>query len=119
MRGGLSAGTPYIDPGAAPCVVCPDMPCVAACPTEALTPPAAGWMVFRLGTLEFHPERCVTFRGVECRACADACPVGTAALVMDAGGHPVVRREGCVGCGACVRACITSPPSFTLHLGEA
>jgi NAD-dependent dihydropyrimidine dehydrogenase PreA subunit len=35
--------------------------------------------------------------------------------VIDDMGHPVLKIEGCVGCGSCVRACITSPPSFALR----
>ena len=111
---GLAAGTPYIDPAVQPCTVCPDMPCVAACPTEALTLPPAGWSGYRLAALEFIPERCVTYRGTTCDACARACPVGEAALTIDEAGHPVLRIEGCVGCGVCVRGCITYPSSFAL-----
>jgi NAD-dependent dihydropyrimidine dehydrogenase PreA subunit len=48
--------------------------------------------------------------------CADACPVGEKALTIDEAGHPVVRHEGCVGCGVCVRECITSPSSFQLTI---
>jgi ferredoxin-type protein NapG len=116
--GGLAAGTPYIDPAIQGCTVCPDMPCAAACPTEALTLPSAGWAGYRLGTLELSPDRCVTFVGTTCRACADACPVGERALTIDDAGHPVLRREGCVGCGVCVRACITYPSSWTLKPAE-
>lgn len=117
-NGGLAAGTPYLEPERQPCVVCTDMPCARACPTEALTVPADGWNGYRLTELEFLPERCLTFRGTECRACADACPVGSAALVIDEIGHPAVRREGCVGCGVCVRACLAHPPAFKLHYAE-
>lgn len=116
---GLAAGTPYIDPAAQPCTVCPDMPCAAACPTEALRVPADGWEGHRLGQLELVPERCITFSGMACGVCANACPVGEAALAMDEQGHPVIRAEGCVGCGLCVRACVTSPSSFVLtHVEE-
>jgi ferredoxin len=97
------------------CVVCESIPCARACPTEALTLPPDGWRGYRLAALELVPERCVTFAGTPCRACADACPVGERALVMDDDGHPVLKAEGCVGCGVCVRACITSPSSFVLH----
>jgi ferredoxin len=95
------------------------MPCVKACPTGALTLPSEGWTGYRLATLELLPERCVTFKGQTCRVCADACPVGASALAMDEDGHPVIKIEGCVGCGVCVRACITSPSSFQLTPLEA
>ncbi|MGH7560967.1 MAG: 4Fe-4S dicluster domain-containing protein [Gemmatimonadales bacterium] len=112
---GLAAGTPVLDPRSQPCVVCDDMPCVQACPTGALTLPPDGWRGHRMAALTFVPERCVTYQGTPCRVCADACPVGEEALAIDEDGHPVLKREGCVGCGACVRACITSPPSFEIR----
>ncbi len=39
------------------------------------------------------------------------------ALDLDAQGRPVIG-SACVGCGVCVRACVTSPSSFTLTLSE-
>lgn len=111
---GPRAGTPYIDARTQPCVACPDMPCAQACPTDALNPPAGGWAGYRLGMLELVPERCITFSGLPCGVCARACPVGEAALTIDEAGHPVLRREGCIGCGVCVHACVTTPSSFKL-----
>lgn len=113
--GGFAAGTPAIEPRVQPCIVCPDMPCVTACPTEALTRPADGWRNVHLGRLELVPERCITFSGTVCGACAEVCPIGEEALVMDAGGRPVIKAERCVGCGQCVRGCVTSPSSLVLH----
>ncbi|MGE0441919.1 MAG: 4Fe-4S dicluster domain-containing protein [Gemmatimonadales bacterium] len=113
--GGLAAGTPYLEVASQPCVACADMPCVRACPTGALQLPANGWTNYRLGAVELVPERCVTFEGSPCRVCVDACPMGDRALALDAGGHPVLKREGCVGCGVCVRECITSPSAFLFH----
>jgi len=43
---------------------------------------------------------------------------GPAAMTLDAQGHPVIH-DGCVGCGVCVRACVTSPSSLTLSLVES
>jgi ferredoxin-type protein NapG len=117
--GGLAAGTPFLDPPSQPCVACPDMPCVKACPTGALMLPAHGWRGYRMGAVEFVPERCVTFAGSVCRVCVDACPIGVAALGQDEAGHPVLRHEGCVGCGVCVRECVTSPSSFEYRPLEA
>lgn len=117
--GGLAAGTPYLEPTVQPCVACADMPCVKACPTGALTLPDNGWTGYRLGFVELVPERCVTFEGSPCRVCVDACPIGEKALAQDEAGHPVIRREGCVGCGVCVRECIASPSAFEFHRTEA
>jgi ferredoxin-type protein NapG len=117
--GGLAAGTPFLELDRQPCVACADMPCAGACPTGALTVPEHRWADYRLGEIEFFPEHCVTFRGSPCRVCADACPVGAEALVIDQTGHPSLHREGCVGCGVCVRDCIAHPWAFTLHYAEA
>lgn len=113
--GGLAAGTPMIDPKLQPCIVCDDIPCAVACPTEALTLPANGWTGYSMASLELITERCIAMDGTECGACAEACPVGVAALGLDDEGRPVLRPEGCVGCGVCVRACVTSPSSLELH----
>jgi ferredoxin-type protein NapG len=116
--GALAAGTPYLEPASIPCIACPTMPCAAACPTPALTAPELGWSGYRLGELELRPEHCVTFRGNSCRICVDACPMGEAALTIDSAGHPVLRREGCVGCGVCLQVCPTSPSSYELTCVE-
>ncbi len=116
---GLAAGTPCINVHAQACIACPDMPCARSCPTEALSVPARGWEGYRLGTVEFVPERCVTFKGVECQVCVKACPEGDRALIQDTDGHPSLRLEGCVGCGMCVRSCITSPSSFIFRAASS
>jgi len=113
---GLAAGTPCIDPSLQACVVCVDMPCAAACETGALVKPETGWQGIRMGVLELDPERCITFQGQSCGVCARACPVGEAALALDDRGRPVLKPEGCVGCGVCVTACVTLPSSLKLSL---
>jgi len=119
--GGLAAGTPYIDPAVQACIVCADMPCAAACETGALVlPPDVDghgiWASVHMGVLELDPGRCITFQGSACGVCARACPVGEQALAMDDRGHPVLKPEGCVGCGICVTACVTLPSSLKLRL---
>jgi MauM/NapG family ferredoxin protein len=112
--GGLAAGTPYIDPAKQACIVCEDMPCAKACETGALT--AEPWTTVKMGVLELDPERCITFQGATCGVCARACPVGEHALGLDDAGRPVLKPEGCVGCGVCVTACVTLPSSLKLRL---
>lgn len=118
-RAGFAARTPVIEPRSQPCTVCPDMPCAQACPTEALTVPDGGWREAKLGWVELIPERCIAFDDVTCGICARSCPVGEAALRLDDRGRPVILQEGCVGCGACERACVTAPPSIVVHPREA
>jgi len=118
-RAGLAAGTPVINPATQPCVVCTDMPCAVACPTDALIVPEHKWDGYSMGVLELVPETCIAFHGVACGACARACPLGETAIALDQGGRPVLKAEGCVGCGVCVRACVTSPPSLKLRVKES
>jgi MauM/NapG family ferredoxin protein len=115
---GLAAATPMLEPALQACIVCADMPCARACPTGALAVPADGWASVHLGLLELDPERCITFHGAACAVCARACPVGETALAMDAAGHPVIKAEGCVGCGVCVTSCVTTPSSLQLRLAS-
>jgi len=113
---GLAAGTPILEPSVQACVACDDIPCAQACPTSALVVPANGWLGVRLGVLTLDVDRCITFHGASCGVCARSCPIGERALAMDQGGHPVLRPEGCVGCGVCVTACVTAPSSLSLSL---
>ncbi|MGH7529508.1 MAG: 4Fe-4S dicluster domain-containing protein [Gemmatimonadales bacterium] len=113
---GLAAGTPYIDPALQACIVCADMPCARSCATGALTVPADGWNTVHMGILRLDPERCITFHDQACGVCARACPVGERALALDERGRPVLKPEGCVGCGVCVTACVTVPSSLKLNL---
>jgi ferredoxin-type protein NapG len=115
---GLAAGTPMLDPAVVACVACADMPCARACGTGALVAPPDGWKGVHLGVLVLDPERCITFHGAACDVCVRTCPVGESALALDARGHPVLKTEGCVGCGMCVTACVTRPSSLALHLSE-
>ena len=91
----LAAGTPYIDPLLHACIACPDMPCAAACPTDALTVPPDGWHGYRLGALEFLPERCVTYRNVTCNACVEACPYDIVARWPSCPSTRAVITAGC------------------------
>jgi len=115
---GLAAGTPLLEPAITACIVCADMPCAKACETGALTVPAGGWATIHMGILELDAERCITFQGSACGVCARACPVGEQALALDDKGRPVLRPEGCVGCGVCVTSCVTIPSSLRLTIGS-
>jgi ferredoxin-type protein NapG len=111
---GLAVGSPILRPEIRACVVCEDMPCAQACAPRALIVPPRLWEGYRFGKLALDPDRCITFDGVTCGVCVDVCPVGETAIVGDEEGRPVIKEEGCVGCGECVKACVTRPSSLKL-----
>jgi ferredoxin-type protein NapG len=108
---GLAAGTPALDVASRACVMCDDIPCASICPTDALEVPGGLWKVLRLSAISIDTERCIAWRDVSCGVCAQACPLGTAALDLDHGGRPVVGAA-CTGCGVCINACVTLPSSI-------
>jgi ferredoxin-type protein NapG len=113
-QAGFAAGTPALDVNITACVMCADMPCAAACPTDALDVPDEWWRETRIATIDIDEDRCIAFRDVQCGVCARACPVGSDALSLDGGGRPVIGNA-CTGCGTCIGACVTSPSSISAH----
>ncbi len=76
------------------CRQCADAPCVAACPTGALTADAV------TRRIRFSPEDCVV-----CPACAAACPFEIVLLDPETG-MPLIC-DLCAGDPACVKRCVT------------
>ncbi|MDQ3696538.1 MAG: 4Fe-4S dicluster domain-containing protein [Gemmatimonadota bacterium] len=111
---GFAGGTPALDLATTACIMCADMPCAAACPTDALTVPSDGWRGIRLGRLEIDESMCIAHRDVACGVCARVCPIGPAALALDERGRPALG-DACTGCGACVVACVTAPSSLSVR----
>ncbi|RLE73074.1 MAG: hypothetical protein DRJ37_01300 [Thermoprotei archaeon] len=113
-------GTPRIDPLKAPCEAvkgrCENvLPCVRACPTEALV--FVDSKFIKLGTVVWIRENCLPVKyKLECLVCQEVCPVGA---VDNKGMIPVFRKEKCVGCGKCVYACPAIPKALYLSpIGE-
>jgi MauM/NapG family ferredoxin protein len=111
---GLSVGTPYVVARDNPCNLClgrDQMRCIPACPTGALRPLARRRDV-KMGVARIDTSTCLPFVGVSCKACWHACPFAREAIGFDPLGRPHVIDEGCVGCGLCVRACLTETTSI-------
>lgn len=94
-----SADTPMIDPAQSPCLMCEDMPCIAACPEQALVLQALG-PIAEARILDYN---CLAHQGSFCSVCHEHCPVPDAITVV--AGRPTVNFESCTGCGICHHVC--------------
>jgi len=111
------AGTPIYVARDVPCEMCPDIPCVVACPTGALDKSLVDIAKARMGTAVLtSPETCLNVRGLRCDVCYRVCPLIEKAITLEAqhnagtGRHarlvPVVHAEACTGCGKCEKSCV-------------
>ncbi len=94
-------GTPVIFADQTPCYLCEDMPCIAACATEALMP-VDGHEHIRMGLAVVSHRVCTAGQG--CHACASKCPTDALSMNFDTQ-RLVVEAERCVGCGLCEHVC--------------
>jgi ferredoxin-type protein NapG len=92
-------GTPIIEPLASPCMMCDDLPCIAACETGALRPEAPA----ALGTARVAPLDCLNRLSNTCSVCVERCPVPGA--IDFVGDVPDVNERLCTGCGICQHVC--------------
>ena len=116
-----ATGTPYFIAEEFPCYMCPDIPCVKACPTGALDPKLTDIKDARMGVARVvGTDRCLNYWfNHRCLACTTICPVygkdraitlekeiwvksdGTKQLRF----IPTVNDENCTGCGMCEKNC--------------
>lgn len=116
--GSTDTGTPYFVAREVPCEMCPDIPCLQACPTGALDPALDDITDADMGVAALtRPELCNSYTGASyCDSCYRACPLQDEAIIMavarTAGGGmftPTVDPDACTGCGKCEHACIAQP----------
>lgn len=112
----VANGTPYFVARQGPCEMCPDIPCVKACPSGALDPKLGDINQARMGlAVLVDQENCLNFLGLRCDICYRVCPLIDKAITLDqqvntrTGQHarfiPVVHSDACTGCGRCEKAC--------------
>jgi len=113
----VALGTPYFVARSVPCEMCETIPCIKACPTDALDHGLTEINRARMGlALVVDHETCIAFQGLRCEVCFNSCPVGGKAIRLElrhnprTGMHalfiPVVYSSNCTGCGKCENACI-------------
>lgn len=79
--------------------------CMAVCPTNVFDiPTGAKPEEVVIGVAVVDEEQCLTFRGVRCQFCYEACPFEAIEMVSH---KPRVIVELCTGCGACESVCIS------------
>jgi ferredoxin-type protein NapG len=121
VEAGAHAGTPYIAPRTAPCLMCVDVPCVKACPTGALDHRLTDINEARMGTACIvDREGCLAIQGLRCEVCFNRCPLRGVAITLEHSVNertqrhvilePVVHKEACTGCGICEQVCIREEP---------
>ncbi len=127
-----ATGTPYFIARTGPCEMCEDIPCIKACPTNALDHSLTDIEASRMGlAVLVDQESCIAFQGLRCEVCFNICPIRGRAISLDlqhnarSGKHalfiPVVHSDACTGCGLCERACILEEAAikvFPTHLAK-
>jgi ferredoxin-type protein NapG len=123
---GTSVGTPYLDARTGPCQLCHDFPCVAACPTGALSGIEKPQDVM-MGVAVLDRQLCIALKGIRCEVCYRVCPLGDEAIkihyrvregdAIHAIFEPVIDADKCVGCGICVERCVVSKPELAIKVG--
>ena len=126
------AGTPYFSARTGPCEMCEDIPCIPACPTNALDHALTDINESRMGlAVVVDQETCIAFFGLRCEVCFNVCPIRGEAITLDyqhntrSGKHalfiPIVHSDACTGCGLCEKACILEEAAikiFPAHLAK-
>jgi len=105
-----------INPLRAPCVLCDDLPCISACPSQVLVPVAR--QEVRLATATIIEEACRHAKGEPCVSCYEACPLPGIAIRTEPsaqGLRPVVVDEACTGCGNCLYRCPERPRAIQMR----
>ena len=102
--GFLVFNTPYINPLRNPCVMCTDLPCISACPDEALLP-VQNLTDVNMGYAILDKKKCQAYGDTFCQQCVIDCPVPGAIYQVD--DKPIIDKNICTGCGVCMRSCST------------
>lgn len=121
--GDLPIGTPYFEPRTGPCIMCPDIPCMKACPTGALSQSLERIEDARMGLAVIDIENCLSWKGLRCEICHRECPLKGKAITLETHPRqiskhamfvPLVHSDACTGCGICEKACPTSEAAIRI-----
>lgn len=122
---GAASGAPTLDVRSQACRLCENLPCIDACPTEALHHLESRRDV-RMGTAVINRDLCIAVKAMRCEVCYRACPLIDEAISIDFSMRegdaihsvfePVVDTDACVGCGLCVERCPIGDPEPAIKI---
>ena len=122
----LPTGTPYFTARQVACEMCPDIPCVKACPTGALDHGLSDIDQARMGlAVLVDQETCLNFLGLRCDVCYRVCPVIDKAITLEMRHNPrsdkhamfipTVHSDHCTGCGKCEKSCVLEEAAIKVY----
>ena len=80
----MEAGTPYFIARDKPCEMCPDIPCMNACPSGALSEELKDINDARMGlAVLLDQETCLNWQGLRCDVCYRVCPLVDKAITLE------------------------------------
>jgi len=122
----LPTGTPYFAARHVACEMCPDIPCVKACPTGALDHGLTDIDQARMGlAVLVDQETCLNFLGLRCDVCYRVCPAIDKAITLEMRHNPrsdkhamflpTVHSDHCTGCGKCEKSCVLDQAAIKVY----
>jgi ferredoxin-type protein NapG len=108
------AGTPYIDPDLAACILCEQLACMKACPSGALQV-LGDKRAVKIGVARIDRYICLRRSSNLCSICIETCPLGREVVDVSDGGEVQVNPAACVGCGLCQFNCPVRPRAITIE----
>ncbi len=121
--GNLPIGMPYFTPRTGACIMCPDIPCMQACPTGALSLELKDINEAHMGLAVIDIENCLSWKGLRCEICYRDCPLKGKAITLEtdprglskhAVFRPMVNSDACTGCGICEKSCPTEQAAIRI-----
>ena len=85
--------------------MCDDLPCISACPDNALLPVSSPGEV-NMGYAILDKKKCQAYGDTFCQQCIIDCPI-PGAITQNKDQQPEFHKKICTGCGVCVRSCST------------
>ena len=109
-------GTPFFIARTKPCEMCEDIPCVKACPSDALMKSLTNINDSKMGlAVLVDQENCLNHQGLRCDICFNVCPIPNEAITLKMSHNkrtqkhalfiPTVHSNSCTGCGKCEKSC--------------